>query len=67
MAVDNIRVVLKLLSKPDKMCSIERSDVYMYLVNERSKLKSVSRVYEIGETSHSLLDHPRTEHLSTAC
>ena len=31
----------------------------MYLVNESSKLESVSRVYEIGEKSHSLLDHPR--------
>ena len=40
------------------MCSIERSDVY--LVNESSKLESVNRVHEIGEKSHSLLDHPRT-------
>ena len=32
----------------------------MYLVNESSKLVSVNRVYEIGEKSHSLLDHPRT-------
>ena len=39
------------------MCSIERSDVY--LVNENSTLESVNRVYEIGEKSHSLLDHPR--------
>ena len=31
----------------------------MYLVNESSKLESVSRVYEIGKKSHSLLDHPR--------
>ena len=31
----------------------------MYLVNERSKLESVNRVHEIGEKSHSLLDHPR--------
>ena len=45
------------LSKCDQMCSIERSDVY--LVNESSKLESVSRVYEIGEKSHSLLDRPR--------
>ena len=30
----------------------------MYLVNESSKLESVN---EIGEKSHSLLDHPRTE------
>ena len=30
----------------------------MYLVNE-SKLESVNRVHEIGEKSHSLLDHPR--------
>ena len=28
----------------------------MYL--ESSKLKSFNRVYEIGEKSHSLLDHP---------
>ena len=40
------------------MCSIERSDVY--LVNENSTLESFNRVYEIGEKSHSLLDHPRT-------
>ena len=40
------------------MCSEERSDVY--LVNESSKLESVSRVYEI-EKSHSLLDHPRMD------
>ena len=32
----------------------------MYLVNESSKLESVNRVHEIGEKSHSLLDHPRT-------
>ena len=31
----------------------------MYLVNESSKLESVNRVHEIGEKSHSLLDHPR--------
>ena len=31
----------------------------MYLVNESSKLEAVSRVYEIGEKSHSLFDHPR--------
>ena len=30
----------------------------MYLVNVSSKLEAVSRVYEIGEKSHSLLDHP---------
>ena len=39
------------------MCFIERSDVY--LVSECSKLESFNRVYEIGEKSHSLLDHPR--------
>ena len=32
----------------------------MYLVNESSKLESVNTVYEIGEKSHSLLDHPRS-------
>ena len=32
----------------------------MYLVNESSKLESVNRVHEIGEKSHSLLDHPRS-------
>ena len=47
-----------MLGKSDKMCSIERSDVY--LVNESSKLESVNRVHEIGEKSHSLLDHPRS-------
>ena len=31
----------------------------MYLVNESSKFESVNRVHEIGEKSHSLLDHPR--------
>ena len=31
----------------------------MYLVNESSNLESVNRVHEIGEKSHSLLDHPR--------
>ena len=31
----------------------------MYLVNESSKPESVGRAYETGETSHSLLDHPR--------
>ena len=36
----------------------------MYLVNESSKLESVNRVHEIGEKSHSLLDHPR-RHEST--
>ena len=36
----------------------KRSDVY--LVNESSKLESVNKVYESGEKSHSLLDHPRT-------
>ena len=46
-----------MLGKSDKMCSIERSDVY--LVNESRKLESVNRVHEIGEKSHSLLDHPR--------
>ena len=40
------------------MFFIERSDVY--LVNESRKLESVSSVYEIGEKSHSLLDHHRT-------
>ena len=29
----------------------------MYLVNESSKLESISRVYEIREKSHSILDH----------
>ena len=33
----------------------------MYLVNESSNLESVNRVHEIGEKSHSLLDHPRME------
>ena len=50
MAIDTARVVLnlpKLLSKSSKMCSIERSDVY--LVNESRKLESFNRVYEIGE------------------
>ena len=31
----------------------------MCLVNESSKLESVSRVHEIGEKSNSLLDQPR--------
>ena len=31
----------------------------MFLVNESSKLELVNRFYEIGEKSHSLLDHPR--------
>ena len=35
----------------------------MYLVNESSKLESVNRVHEIGEKSHSLLDHPRRSDL----
>ena len=38
----------------------------MYLVNESSKLEAVSRVYEIGEKSHSLLDHPRKANISLA-
>ena len=46
------------------MCSIERSDVY--LVNGSSKLESVNRVHEIGEKSHSLLDHPRKQATSLA-
>ena len=33
----------------------------MYLVNESSKFESVNRVHEIGEKSHSLLDHPRIQ------
>ena len=37
----------------------------MYLVNESSKLESVNRVHEIGEKSHSLLDHPRTVGISS--
>ena len=31
----------------------------MYLLNESSKLESVTRVYEIGEKSRSQFDHPR--------
>ena len=35
----------------------------MLLVNECSKLESVNMpVYEIGENSQSLLDHPRNFH-----
>ena len=37
----------------------------MYLVNESSNLESVNRVHEIGEKSHSLLDHPRNKIVMT--
>ena len=32
----------------------------MHIENESNKLESVSRVHEIGENSHSVLDHPST-------
>ena len=45
------------MSKFDKTCSVERSDVY--LVNKSSLLEPVNRVYATREKSQSLLDHPR--------